>query len=173
MPYDGSGNFSLVSGYLAATGGTILASQHNPPLEDIASALSSVLLRSGVAPMTGDLEFGTNAAAWNTGTISISPNSDVLEFAGAAGGYSFDDDILLASGSVINFDSGDVTLTHSANTLTLAGGSLALGTALSTSYGGTGATSAAAGARALLNGLGTTKGNILWYNTSWTVLAPP
>lgn len=39
--------------------------------------------------------------------------------------------------------------------------------------GGTGQTTAAAGARALLDGLGTTKGNILWYNTSWTVLAPP
>lgn len=47
------------------------------------------------------------------------------------------------------------------------------GTALAVGNGGTGQTTAAAGARALLNGLGTTKGNILWYNTSWTVLAPP
>lgn len=55
MPYDGSGNFSLPVGYLATTGQTILASQHNPPLQDIAAALSQVLLRSGVAPMTGNL----------------------------------------------------------------------------------------------------------------------
>jgi hypothetical protein len=55
MPYDSNGNASLVPGYLATTGQTILPSQHNPPLEDIASMLSQVLLRSGVAPMSGTL----------------------------------------------------------------------------------------------------------------------
>ena len=55
IPYDASGNYSLPSGYLAVSGQTILATQHNPPLEDIASSLSQLLLRSGVAPMTGPL----------------------------------------------------------------------------------------------------------------------
>jgi hypothetical protein len=54
MPYDSNGNASLVPGYLAVEGQTILPSQHNPPLEDIASMLSQVVLRSGVAPWNGN-----------------------------------------------------------------------------------------------------------------------
>lgn len=38
-------------------------------------------------------------------------------------------DLFLGSGSVINFNAGDVTITHSANTLTFAGGTIALGAA--------------------------------------------
>lgn len=66
LPFDSNGNASLVPGYLAVTGQTILASQHNPPLEDIANMLSQVVLRSGVAPLSGNLSAAgfriTNAA---------------------------------------------------------------------------------------------------------------
>ena len=66
MPFDSNGNASLVPGYLAVTGQTILASQHNPPLEDIASMLSQAILRSGVAPFSGNQSMAgfkiTNAA---------------------------------------------------------------------------------------------------------------
>lgn len=66
MAYDSNGNYSLPNGYLAVSGQTILATQHNPPLEDIAAALSQVLLRSGVAPLNGNLSASgfkiTNAA---------------------------------------------------------------------------------------------------------------
>ncbi len=56
MPSDANGVYSLPSGYQAVTGETIQASQHNPPLEDLASAMSQRLMRSGVAPMTGPLK---------------------------------------------------------------------------------------------------------------------
>lgn len=55
MPFDSNGVYSLPPGYLAVSGQTILATQHNPPLEDIGSALSQALLRSGVAPLSGNL----------------------------------------------------------------------------------------------------------------------
>lgn len=66
MPFDSNGNFSLVPGYLAVPGQTILATQHNPPLEDIAAALSQVVLRSGATPFSGNQSMAgfriTNAA---------------------------------------------------------------------------------------------------------------
>ena len=66
MPFDSNGTFSLVNGYLAVSGQTILPSQHNPPLEDIGSALSLLILRSGVAPFSGNQSMAgfkiTNAA---------------------------------------------------------------------------------------------------------------
>jgi len=56
MPSDSNGVYSLPDGYEAVTGETIQASQHNPPLEDLASAMSARLMRTGVAPMTGALK---------------------------------------------------------------------------------------------------------------------
>jgi microcystin-dependent protein len=56
MPSDANGVYSLPNGYLAVTGETIQASQHNPPLEDLASSMSARLMRSGAAPMTGPLK---------------------------------------------------------------------------------------------------------------------
>lgn len=72
MPDDSSGNFSLVSGYLAITGETIKPSQHNPVFEDIAPAMTARLSRSGVAPMTGPLKTVSGSAS----VPAISPNSN-------------------------------------------------------------------------------------------------
>jgi microcystin-dependent protein len=59
-----NGVYSLPPGYLAVTGATILASQHNPPLEDIAAALTLRLSRDGSAPMTGPIQFAS-------GTVTV------------------------------------------------------------------------------------------------------
>lgn len=56
MPRDSGGVYSLPAGYLAVTGETIQASQHNPPLEDLSSAMTGSVPRSGAAPMTGPLK---------------------------------------------------------------------------------------------------------------------
>lgn len=59
MPRTG-GVYSLPPGYRAISGEIIRPSQHNPPLEDIAQALTESLPRDGSAPMTGDLAMGGN-----------------------------------------------------------------------------------------------------------------
>lgn len=55
MPDDSAGNNSLTPGYLAVTGQTVLASQHNPPLEDISASLTRRYMRDGRAPMLGNI----------------------------------------------------------------------------------------------------------------------
>lgn len=64
--------YTLPVGYLAVTGEVIQPSQHNPPLEDIAEALTDSLPRNGTGPMTGALAMGSNkitglAAGTNAG----------------------------------------------------------------------------------------------------------
>jgi hypothetical protein len=88
---------------------------------------------------------------WLSGDVTITHVANSLRFAGAeaaSGGYSFDvmvapaandgaplgsltlswSDLFLASGSVINWAASDLTLTHTANVLTLAGGNLIIST---------------------------------------------
>lgn len=54
MPYDSNGNASVTRS-IAVTGQTVLAEQVNVPFADIQAMLGQVLLKSGVAPMTGPL----------------------------------------------------------------------------------------------------------------------
>lgn len=55
MPRDGAGNYSLPVGYLAVTGDVIEPSQHNPPLEDLASAMTDSISRTGVTAITANI----------------------------------------------------------------------------------------------------------------------
>jgi hypothetical protein len=56
LPRDNNGNYSLPSGYLAVTGQKVLASQHNPPLEDLRDAMTDSYARDGRAPMMGPVD---------------------------------------------------------------------------------------------------------------------
>lgn len=83
MPYDSNGNYTLPTSYFVENGDTVLPSQHNPPFEDVAQALSSVMLRSGAAPMSGDLKMGTKKIvdlASGTGTADA-VNKGQLDYA--------------------------------------------------------------------------------------------
>jgi hypothetical protein len=90
-----------------------------------------------------DLHLATGGVInWANGETSITGGGNDLIFAGAANGYQFDaglkpsvndggalglaaaswSDLFLADGGVINFNNGDVTVTHSTNALNFAGG---------------------------------------------------
>lgn len=67
-------------------------------------------------------------------TGAVLPSVDNTPALGASGQAWAD--LFLGSGSVVNFDAGDMTITHSANTLTVAGGTIALGVATATTLNG-------------------------------------
>ncbi len=62
-PSDSSGVYSLPDGYDAVTGETILASQHNPPLEDLAESMTLRLMASGAKPLTGPLKLADGSVS--------------------------------------------------------------------------------------------------------------
>jgi microcystin-dependent protein len=63
LPSDANGVYSLPAGYLAVTGETILASQHNPPLEDLAESMSQRVMATGAKPFTGPLKLADGTVA--------------------------------------------------------------------------------------------------------------
>src|SRR5690606_17924783 len=92
MSYDPAGIYNLPSVYKAEPGSTIRSEQHNAPLEDIAQALSSVLVRDGRGGMVGPLGMGgypissvaPGTAATDAATVSqLVPIGTVVDYAGS------------------------------------------------------------------------------------------
>ena len=79
---------------------------------------------------------GTLASGALTVTGAILPNADNGGALGASGTEW--SDLFLHTGGVIDWEEGDVTLTHSANTLTVAGGTLATAALTATTITGSG-----------------------------------
>lgn len=65
MPSDSSGTYTLVSGYAGTANTPILTSQHNPVLEDIASALTARIMANGAKAMSGPLTLSGDPSADN------------------------------------------------------------------------------------------------------------
>lgn len=98
MPRDSQGNFVLPSGSLVSIGETIVPSQHNSPLQDIAQALTGSLSRDGSGGMRAPFDAGgfrmTNLSpgvqstdAATVGQIASGggvPAGTVIDFAGTA-----------------------------------------------------------------------------------------
>ncbi len=86
---------------------------------------------AGIAIWSASAGGGANTALSNLASVAINQSlllgtSDAFALGSATKMWS---DLFLASGSVINWDNGDVTLTHSANKLGIEGGFLGIGTA--------------------------------------------
>lgn len=146
---DGSLNPRMPDAGEAVTWGT--------EVEDAINALENRIGTGGLlTPTTDDsAALGTAALRWSdlflasgavvnfdAGNLTITHAANALYFAGGSSGYFFDaaprpttddaaalgasgtawSDLFLASGAVVNFNAGDITLTHSANLLTLDGG---------------------------------------------------
>jgi hypothetical protein len=149
--------------WATALGGTLGATDNVVPRADgtgagTVQAGTFVNDDSGnVYPSTSDTgALGTSTNMWadlflasggvinfNAGDVTVTHSLNTLTWAGASSGYRFDaallpstsdgaalgsgtlmwSDAFFASGGVLNFDNGDVTVTHAANTLTFAGAS--------------------------------------------------
>ena len=126
MPRNGSGVMSLPAGYLAVTGETITATQHNSPLEDIASEITGSVPRNGAAAMTAALPMGTfkitglgaGTAATDAARLS-QVQSGVVSQAATVGG-TVDAITLIMSPVTTAYTSGEVTrwVSAGANTVT-------------------------------------------------------
>ncbi|MBR0913131.1 phage tail protein [Bradyrhizobium japonicum] len=91
IPRDSNGNYSLPAGYQAIPGDTIQASQHNPPLEDLAASMTDSLPRNGSAPMTGPMKVQPGSAI----SPSIAPSNN------PAIGFWFDSNGVHVTGNFI------------------------------------------------------------------------
>jgi hypothetical protein len=142
---------SITAGTLTAWGGTFILGKYNHPLGtdiqlhyDNTTGYGRILWQKNnvtkwrmLSSASSD-NFSLINDVFGATAFSISGSANTFSFYGAALPSANDAaalgasgtawaDLFLASGGVINFNAGDVTLTHSADTLTVAGGNVVFG----------------------------------------------
>jgi microcystin-dependent protein len=85
MPRAPDGSYSLPSGSLVAVGEDIVPSQHNPPLQDIAGALTGSLSRDGAGGMRNNLNMGGFRATNMAPGVQPTDGATVAQISGLAG----------------------------------------------------------------------------------------
>ncbi|MGU3493369.1 tail fiber protein [Xanthobacteraceae bacterium A53D] len=96
MPDDASGTYFLPSSYFVQSGDTVLPSQHNPPFEDVASAMSNRLHADGRRSWEGNQNAGgkritnlgdgvanSDAATVAQAVAASAPIGSIIDYAGA------------------------------------------------------------------------------------------
>lgn len=167
MPRNPNGEYVLPSIYLAASGQTIRADQHNIPMQDIAQALTGSMARNGSTPMTGNLPMNSNRI---TGLAAATASSDAvrLDQVTKYSGYLNAVSGLALAANEITYATGPASAARTALTpfgrgliaaadaaagrTSLALGAVATDNVVPVSRGGTGGTTQAAGRAGL--GLG-------------------
>lgn len=105
MPRDPNGVYTLPPSYFVQTGDTILPNQHNPPMEDMANALTNSIDRDGRTVMTGHLQMGGNKVT-NAAPGSLDGDVATLKQVGQKASFKTVQDLL-----------ADTSMSYSAGTL--------------------------------------------------------
>ena len=131
MPYNGSGTFSILNTYVAGT--TILASSMNANLTDIATGLSTAVLKNGTQTLTANIPFAgfgiTNMGSLGAATIATVASAATTNVLGASSLFvtvSGTTTITSLGTGTLQFKivrfSGALILTHNATSLILPSG---------------------------------------------------
>jgi hypothetical protein len=122
--YYGTGSLSAIIDCGAATLTLVgITATTNKPFS-ITDATASTTTATGALIVSGGVGIAKGLFVGEVVSVGTVCQPDAADGAALGTGTLMWSDLFLASGAVIDFNNGDVVLTHTANTLTLSGGTL-------------------------------------------------